>query len=565
MTEDFTPSIHIEPPSDSDSQEQTLFELFDTSYCPTSQSDFNMNFTMGGRCNPELPALFIQGSQSASLSSELSPLEEAYLQTETYRYSPATSGRSSPIESWSPASSFGDIFPEDYSPDDFAPRWPGALQHFSGSSSPAAISPESLSPLTLAFDGFALDEGYLAADDSSLSSGPHIQRLRSSSHSVQNASSPDIWADGVGRGRSASFSGQASENQFYQSDIPVQQGIFPPYGYPNNNEVRISVADVDPFSETLGTGMSWGSVPIMNGNEVSSGDNLSGAGILVQDWRYPGTEHPSSESHLDRPPPSPSHLTVPGLQRRSAYYSRRSHSHSDLRAMIPEEAGRGRGRHRAAHSVQHSRSVSNDRRDASPAGLVLFSVQTPSSYSPSAPSSPAFEDADLGEDHGVSIERRHTVAGHNQTLTAPSPRLVRASSAPSKGRRSRPMLSPASGLSVFKAERTDTSSFLSSPGSDGSSGGSQQEFRVSQPDPSASFKSSVASNKIRKASDARRTNAASFSCPYCPSTFTARHNLTNHINSHNQHRPHGCSMCARTFTTQGVLNRHKKHCCNTAA
>ncbi|KAJ7707309.1 hypothetical protein B0H17DRAFT_879735, partial [Mycena rosella] len=73
------------------------------------------------------------------------------------------------------------------------------------------------------------------------------------------------------------------------------------------------------------------------------------------------------------------------------------------------------------------------------------------------------------------------------------------------------------------------------------------------------FKPHVASKKIRQASDARRTNAASFSCPLegCPSTFTARHNLINHINSHNKYRPHRC-MCGMSFTTQGVLNRHKK-------
>ncbi|KAJ7067252.1 hypothetical protein C8F01DRAFT_933537, partial [Mycena amicta] len=72
-------------------------------------------------------------------------------------------------------------------------------------------------------------------------------------------------------------------------------------------------------------------------------------------------------------------------------------------------------------------------------------------------------------------------------------------------------------------------------------------------------KAEVASNKIRQASNARRLNAASFQCPLptCGSTFTARHNLVNHINSHNKHRPHKCS-CGMSFTTQGVLNRHKK-------
>ncbi|KAJ7249210.1 hypothetical protein B0H12DRAFT_1003734, partial [Mycena haematopus] len=72
-------------------------------------------------------------------------------------------------------------------------------------------------------------------------------------------------------------------------------------------------------------------------------------------------------------------------------------------------------------------------------------------------------------------------------------------------------------------------------------------------------KTEVASKKIRMASSARRINAALFECPLptCSSTFTARHNLMNHINSHNKYRPHRC-MCGMSFTTQGVLNRHKK-------
>ncbi|KAJ7180204.1 hypothetical protein C8R43DRAFT_846641, partial [Mycena crocata] len=77
----------------------------------------------------------------------------------------------------------------------------------------------------------------------------------------------------------------------------------------------------------------------------------------------------------------------------------------------------------------------------------------------------------------------------------------------------------------------------------------------------AAFKPEVASKKIRQASSARRINIAAFVCPLatCSSTFTARHNLVNHINSHNKHRPHRC-LCGMSFTTQGVLNRHKKRC-----
>ncbi|KAJ7649739.1 hypothetical protein FB45DRAFT_731160 [Roridomyces roridus] len=123
-----------------------------------------------------------------------------------------------------------------------------------------------------------------------------------------------------------------------------------------------------------------------------------------------------------------------------------------------------------------------------------------------------------------------------------------------RGRRSKGT-SASLGLGVFKAESTGSLS------SHGSPGGSQQEFQVSQPPSPIPFKAEVASNKIKQASNARRINVATFSCPVptCSSTFTARHNLINHINSHNKHRPYRC-LCGMTFTTQGVLNRHKKKC-----
>ncbi|KAJ7227486.1 hypothetical protein GGX14DRAFT_630140 [Mycena pura] len=538
MTEDYTPSIHIEPPPQAGSNEHAVYSslgMFDSSYCPSSE-----------RAHPQPPALFIQ-PDSVNYATELSPLDEFW--SADIRYSPSTSGRSSPIGAWSPASSLsGEVFPEDLN-EDFS--W-AHQQALSAHSSPA-LSQSSLSPLTTAFDGFALEESYQTVERSVLNGPPAFSRLRSSSHSISSASPEEFWTEGVGRGRSASMSGantSTDNTQFYPTD---------------NTEAQFSVGVEATFSESLGTSMSWGSTSSGNAHD----DNNSPLGSLVPGWTYPNHEGLSVESQ-DQAPPSPSLLAVPNgsLRRRGACSSRRSLSHSDLNSLMPPEqdVGRGRGQHRTTLSIPNSRSASSgsraSSRDVSPHGPVFFNdLQALGSYSPSAPPSPAFEDAATSEE-AMSIARRRTFTAMrgSSELDLPSvPSLNRASSAPAKGRRSRPnVMPPGANLGVFKAEKTDMSSFLSSPGDD--TAGSRQEFRVSQP-PSNAFKAEVASKKIRQASNARRLNVAAFSCPLptCSSTFTARHNLMNHINSHNKHRPHKC-LCGMAFTTQGVLNRHKKRC-----
>ncbi|KAJ7725974.1 hypothetical protein B0H16DRAFT_1593534 [Mycena metata] len=519
-----------------------------------------MNFGSSDHCYPSAPSLFIQPSDSPN-PSELSPLDDfagGFSQTDL-RYSPSTSGRNSPIDGWSPVSSFsGDVFPDDLSEE----LGPWAQQHLSGHSSPA-LSP-SLSPITDALDGltFRFDEHYPGVEQSVLPSGaPSVSRLRSSSHSVQSVSPAEVWTDGVGRGRSASFTASTNDHQFYPNAANSAQHT----EYAN---VQISVPDSNvTFHESFGSGINWG----MSQTENASGSGLT-LGHLAANWEFPGASSGSLQL-----PPSPSLLTVPTgpsrLQRRPACNPGtryRSRSHSDLPSMISpdQDSGRGRGQHRSTLSIPNSRSVSNgsraSSRAASPHRPVFFSdVRTPASYSPSSPSSPAFEDAERG-DGGISVERRHTLTTmrHSEELLPPVPALSRASSAPSsRGRRSKPApsLRNQPGLNMFKAMKTESaSSFLSSSGSDSSS---QQEFRVSQPPSAASFKSEVASKKIKQASSKRRINVANFECPLetCSSTFTARHNLINHINSHNKYRPHRC-MCGLSFTTQGVLNRHKKRC-----
>jgi len=80
------------------------------------------------------------------------------------------------------------------------------------------------------------------------------------------------------------------------------------------------------------------------------------------------------------------------------------------------------------------------------------------------------------------------------------------------------------------------------------------------------------------ASEARRLKPGRFRCSLCPQDFTSRHNLmskgptlqifvalslmsiSDHINSHFGRKAHSCHDCGRAFTTQSVLNRHRKTC-----
>ncbi|KAF8657563.1 hypothetical protein AX16_002200 [Volvariella volvacea WC 439] len=73
-------------------------------------------------------------------------------------------------------------------------------------------------------------------------------------------------------------------------------------------------------------------------------------------------------------------------------------------------------------------------------------------------------------------------------------------------------------------------------------------------------KARVASVKTIRASEDRRRKEATFMCTFgdCTQTFTARHNLHNHLNSHNDVKPFACSACGRRFGTKSVQQRHAK-------
>ncbi|KAF9018188.1 hypothetical protein BDZ89DRAFT_1074121 [Hymenopellis radicata] len=75
---------------------------------------------------------------------------------------------------------------------------------------------------------------------------------------------------------------------------------------------------------------------------------------------------------------------------------------------------------------------------------------------------------------------------------------------------------------------------------------------------SGRFRKNVASEAVKKASADRRKHAAPHKCEKCGQTFTAKHNLINHGNSHAGLKPFKCKYCPGTFGTSGVLARHVK-------
>ncbi|KIK67718.1 hypothetical protein GYMLUDRAFT_135347, partial [Collybiopsis luxurians FD-317 M1] len=72
----------------------------------------------------------------------------------------------------------------------------------------------------------------------------------------------------------------------------------------------------------------------------------------------------------------------------------------------------------------------------------------------------------------------------------------------------------------------------------------------------------VASPRVLEASLRRRKSPKQLlTCGLCGRTVTARHNLTNHINSHTGKRPYHCiPQCGRSFGTKHVLKRHQTTC-----
>ncbi|KAF9052558.1 hypothetical protein BDP27DRAFT_1345286 [Rhodocollybia butyracea] len=81
-------------------------------------------------------------------------------------------------------------------------------------------------------------------------------------------------------------------------------------------------------------------------------------------------------------------------------------------------------------------------------------------------------------------------------------------------------------------------------------------------DEKAKYRANVATEKTRAASKKRRKKDPTFFCqePGCNQGFTAKHNLTNHENSHKGIRLFACNHCNDTFITRSVMKRHAKKC-----
>ncbi|KIY64211.1 hypothetical protein CYLTODRAFT_108327 [Cylindrobasidium torrendii FP15055 ss-10] len=79
--------------------------------------------------------------------------------------------------------------------------------------------------------------------------------------------------------------------------------------------------------------------------------------------------------------------------------------------------------------------------------------------------------------------------------------------------------------------------------------------------------SPVGSSVHRRVMESKRKKAALFNCTMegCAASFTGKHNLRNHLNSHMKIRPYKCAKCVADFGTRSDLNRHllaKRHRAN---
>ncbi|KAG9224502.1 hypothetical protein CCMSSC00406_0002347 [Pleurotus cornucopiae] len=76
--------------------------------------------------------------------------------------------------------------------------------------------------------------------------------------------------------------------------------------------------------------------------------------------------------------------------------------------------------------------------------------------------------------------------------------------------------------------------------------------------PSTPIAGSLVNTKDVSLRERRRPGEARFSCTFCPSVFTAKHNYKYHMQAHRGERPHSCDICGTLFGRWSDLKRHKR-------
>ncbi|KAI5885874.1 uncharacterized protein SCHCODRAFT_02518496 [Schizophyllum commune H4-8] len=189
----------------------------------------------------------------------------------------------------------------------------------------------------------------------------------------------------------------------------------------------------------------------------------------------------------------------------------------------------------------HRPSVSEDIRASGSSTLAPPTTVSPQDLFLREPSPARF-----GHRGSMSEDRRYAGAsslappGQEAPYQEPSPFRVGPSSSFRGGQEA-----------LYSNEGSSSSSFLSPT--------TPEDLQLGESD---IVKKKVASAAILQASGGRRKKAADFKCTWeqCNATFTAKHNLTNHMNSHKGVKPHKCRYCGNGFTTSGTARRHENQC-----
>ncbi|KAG7089237.1 hypothetical protein E1B28_010936 [Marasmius oreades] len=613
-----TPSIVVEPPS----EEVDLIDGGHTpSLTSALQSFYGMyqdTTSSSGNTSTE------QGLFSTPLDlspGQISPLITTGLRdAQSGNMFLSASGQNSPIEASSPAStSSGDpVFPENWS--DCSSQWSPSHDSSSHPSSPS-MSPINTSMLNFTFnDPPYLEETFqeapaanrMRSNSYSGGSGSESSPEASNSGRPRSASFTNVndhyfhvesqWDPSF---QATGFVASPLPNDFPAVDTNIYSGNVPPgFGSPTSpsySPVNDGWNVPDPSSGPLPTFMNY-HYPSLSGPPPNPNSNPNPM----------MTSHSRSQS---------THLTVPSntsLQRRGAH--RRSHSHTGVHEhtsppispTLSDPATRGlspstRGRQSSpSFTPNHSRPSSAasfnyetyfQQVDQSAAFLNINpATQIPSNMSDSSSSflspspgpssasqspvqSPVAPPIELAVPDFTgtkplpaikvddSLIRRHSYAGGPHVHADRSPEtLHRATSDPlGRGRKIRTR-SRFQGLLRPQKEVDESSQFrdFSSMMIDVPVEGIASTSAATSPLSSDSeHKDIVASNKIVDASYKRRKKPdekARFVCPICRHTFTAKHNLNNHINSHNGVKPFRCDVCKQTFTTSGTAKRHQNNC-----